>query len=359
MSEDSSISLPPLSDESIARIEQEVFDDIAEERPPSPATPAPAVSRPRRRRWAVGLGIAAAFVGGAVIAPPLLSGITSSSMTMSDVGSARDSSAEWADAVVPAVGVPDSVGLTSDGRVTTTTGGAETPDRDIITTGQIILRVADVSAAVDTLTALAEEHDGYIESSDVGLDSGDPVEGTAGSTRSQGSGWLSIRIPSADLSAVTKAIGDAGQVLHSSISHEDVTSTAVDLRARVAAAEASVQRLTELMTKSGSVSDLITAESALNERQAQLESYQQELKNLDQRVAMSTVRVQLTKQASVSQADPAGFGDGLLAGWNGLIIALNALVVTVGFLLPWLAIAGIVLLAVWLIRRRVRKTRVP
>jgi hypothetical protein len=129
----------------------------------------------------------------------------------------------------------------------------------------------------------------------------------------------------------------------------------VDLRARVDAARASVKRLTELMSKSGSVADLIAAESALSERQAQLESYEQQLKSLDEQVAMSSIRVQLTERTTATAADPAGFGDGLLAGWNGLMVSLNALVVAFGFLLPWLVPIGVILLVIWLIRRRRRR----
>jgi hypothetical protein len=150
---------------------------------------------------------------------------------------------------------------------------------------------------------------------------------------------------------VIDALDDSGDVLSSSISKQDVTSTAVDLRARVDATRASVQRLTELMSQSGSVSELIEAEVALTDRQAQLESYEQQLDMLEDQVAMSTLQVQLTRPAPQASADPAGFGDGLRAGWNGLIVSLNALVVALGFVLPWLAIAAAVLLVVWIIRR--------
>ena len=143
-------------------------------------------------------------------------------------------------------------------------------------------------------------------------------------------------------------------MLRSSISRDDVTSTAVDLRARIVSARASVERLTALMGQSGSVADLIAAESALSERQAQLESYEQQLETLDEQVALSTLSVQLTEQTTAAEADPAGFGDGLLAGRNGLIASMNGLVVALGFLLPWLGIAALVLLAVWFIRRRRR-----
>lgn len=38
-------------------------------------------------------------------------------------------------------------------------------------------------------------------------------------------------------------------------------------------------------------------------------------------------------------------------------MSLNALVIAVGFLLPWLAVAGVAVLIVWLIRRARRNRR--
>src|SRR5690606_35618638 len=116
----------------------------------------------------------------------------------------------------------------------------------------------------------------------------------------------------------------------------------------------SVDRLRELMAETGSLSELIDAEVALTERQAELESYQQQLAALEDQIALAALDVDVVPRGSAVSADPAGFGDGLLAGWNGLIVSLNALVIALGFLLPWLAIAGVVILLVWVLRRRRR-----
>ncbi len=56
-------------------------------------------------------------------------------------------------------------------------------------------------------------------------------------------------------------------------------------------------------------------------------------------------------------ADPAGFGDGLAAGWNGLVATLNGIVIAIGFLLPWLAVAAVAALIVWGVVRLVRGRR--
>jgi hypothetical protein len=56
-------------------------------------------------------------------------------------------------------------------------------------------------------------------------------------------------------------------------------------------------------------------------------------------------------------ADPAGFGDGLAAGWNGLVATLNGVVVALGFLLPWLVVLGAAAVLAWWITRALRRRR--
>ncbi|WP_309129394.1 DUF4349 domain-containing protein [Microbacterium sp.] len=354
MSDTKGIELPPLSDERLTAIERDVLAAIAEE---------PRRSAPPRRRgrvWATALGVAAAFAAGALITPSVLdavqgvrgaSGTAATSEVAPETGDMAGGGVSGADGLMGADA--DVATDSSEGSV------AEPGTREIITTAQVELRVTDVQRAADGIAALAAEHGGFVESADIGASRGAEDASVPAPPRQPGTAWISIRIAADDLDEVIAALGDDGEVIRSSISRQDVTSTAVDLRARVDASRASVARLTELMAKSGSVADLIAAETALSERQAQLESYEQELKRLDEQVSLSTVTVQLTERTEAAEADPAGFADGLLAGWNGLVSALNGLVIAVGFLLPWLAIASVVVLIVWLVRRRRRASRAP
>jgi hypothetical protein len=339
--------LPELSDDAIARIESAVFDEIASERPPTRVVER---ARARRRGWLTGAGIAAAFIVGVLVTPPILSSVENSGSYTAVGGAPVDGSA----VDTSGVSSDSAPGAVPDSSLQSTESGAS---REIIATADASVEVKDVADAVAEITALAEAHGGYTESTDIGksafvYDDGDSTQ-TDG-----GYGWISIRVPSADLTTVIDELADSGKVLSSSVSKQDVTATSIDLKARVGSLTASVQRLTELMSQSATVSELIEAETALSDRQAELESYQQQLKALEDQVAMSTLQVQLTSAAAPS-ADPAGFGDGLSAGWKGLIISLNALVIALGFVIPWLAVAGLIVLIVWLIRRARRRRREP
>lgn len=352
--------LPELSDEAIARIESRVFAEIRTEPAPLHVAPVRSRSRVRRRRWLTGVGVAAAFAAGVLVTPPILGLVGSGSvMSTADGTSSNDGAAPASGVAVPDQSAESA--RTGDVDMSAESGNQVSADavdssREIIASANATLQVKDIANAADAIAALAEEHGGYVESTEIGQ--AVSVDGTSEPLPADsGYGWVSIRIPSADLPAVIAALEDSGEVLSSSISRQDVTSVAVDLRARVDATRASVQRLTELMAQSGSVSELIEAEVALTDRQAQLESYEQQLASLEDQVAMSSLQVQLTRTSAPTTADPAGFGDGLLAGWNGLIVSLNALVIAVGFILPWAAIAAVILLVVWLIRRARRSNR--
>lgn len=350
MNDTSTEPLPELTDAAVERIERAVFEDIAAELPRQ--SPAEKRGRVRRRRWLTGTGIAAAFVIGVLITPPILTAVGGSATSSADgegVTVVEDARSGAVDQSAPSA-------LTESAESGAVAGDVAAGDREIIATANATVEVKDVSDAAVAIGALAESHGGYVESTEIG---GTPAVDASSDPVAADSeyGWISIRVPSADLPAVIDELTESGEVLSSSIAQQDVTSTAIDLRARIDATRASVQRLSELMSQTGTVAELIEAEVALTDRQAQLESYEQQLASLEDQVAMSSLSVQLTRTAAPTTADPAGFSDGLVAGWNGLVVSLNALVVSVGFLLPWLAVAGLVVLIIWGVRRARRGRR--
>ncbi len=358
-------ALPELSGETIARMERAVFAEIAQDG--RPARPARTTAQRRRRRWLTGGGIAAAFLVGVLVTPPILNAVGGSAVSTADGWSTSGGSVADSSSSLPQRSAELAPGAQPGDPATAESGDAALSgavavegDREIIATAQATVQVKSIPDAAAQISDLASEHGGYVESTEVGKALGVEGESDAASAPADsGYGSITIRVPSADLTEVIAALDDTGEVISSSTAQQDVTAVAIDLQARVDSTRASVERLTQLMAQSGSVSELIEAEVALTDRQAQLESYEQQLAALDDQVAMSSLQVQLTRAAAPTTAEPSGFGDGLLAGWNGLVVSLNALVIALGFLLPWLAVAAVVILVVWLIRRARRRARRP
>lgn len=359
------VTLPELSRERVDEIEEALFSEIARDRTRQ------AARRTRRSRlWIAGGAAAAVVAVAAVIAPSVGS-------LVSGTGGASESSA-----IAPAAPAEDAgggmdSGVALDSREAAP-GSAEqesadqsiagdfAADRDIITTASATVSVDDVEAAARAIGESAIARGGYVESMSVGTDGTvrpiDPMTGgTVDSTMPYPSppdgAWVTVRVPADELSAVVDELADTGEVTATSINRQDVTEQTVDLEARIEAAQASVDRLTDLMAQAQNVADLIAAESALSERQALLESYQQQLEMLESQVSMSTLTVTIVPEVETVEADPAGFADGLVAGWNGLVATLNGIVVALGFLLPWLLVAGVAAFIVWGIVRLARGRR--
>lgn len=345
--------LPPLSDEAVDRIEEAVFAQIAEERDAAAARPAAARAHARRRGWLTAGGVAAAFAVGVLVTPPILNA-TGSFSTASSGSAASPEPYHAASGTVPGAESAKDLAASSAGGSSSSANTA----RDVIRTGSATVQVDDVRKAADALAALAAKHGGFVESQQIGS-AQTPLTTDGGIVPPPtGDGWVTLRVPAADLDAVMDALRTQGTVLATSIGTNDVTTATTDLHAQIDSLTASVTRLTQLMSQATSVADLLTAETALTDRQTQLQSAQQQLKDLESQVAMSSVQVTLVREAPAA-ADPAGFGDGLAAGWKGLIVSLNALVIALGFLLPWLALALVVALIVWgIVRaRRARRAR--
>ncbi len=70
---------------------------------------------------------------------------------------------------------------------------------------------------------------------------------------------------------------------------------------------------------------------------------------LNDQVSMSTIDLSLTTEPVVIVVvddTPETFWDGLVSGWNALVTFVSVALVIVGVLLPWAALAGLIVVAV-------------
>ncbi len=359
--------LPALEENRIEAIESALFADIARERREVSARTAAESARGRRRRrsaWLASGAAAAVLVVAVAIAPQL---------TGSSAGSGAVAPAAEPGLAFDAPGIDDGRIFTESEGGSTTDESAAIPgarsidgtgaadgdgaEREVVASASATILVEDPRRAADEIGDRATAAGGYVESVSVGGASPASSTDPAIWPPVSGDGWIAVRVPADVLSEVLDGLGEVGDIESSQVARDDVTSQAIDLRARVQSGQASVDRLTGLLAEAGSVADLIAAESALAERQADLESLQQQLAALDSQVAMSSLTVRLTAPPAAVDADPAGFGDGLTAGVNGLVATLNGIIVALGFLLPWLGVLAVVALVVWLIVGATRRRR--
>jgi len=213
--------------------------------------------------------------------------------------------------------------------------------RDVVRTAQLTVQVADPTAATRGVRTAVAAAGGVI--------SEEQVDGTGA--------WLVVRVPAAGLDRLVDDLAATGTVLGRSGRTEDATEQVVDLDSRVATQQASVTRVRALLAQATSIGDIVSVESELARREADLDSLQRRLATLKDRVALSTLTVELRTASTPAPADPAGFGAGLGAGWSGLKVIGSGLATATGFLLPFLPLLAVAGAVVWAVRRRAGRRR--
>lgn len=231
-------------------------------------------------------------------------------------------------------------------REATTPVSPTVADRSIIRTAYISLRVDAVDTAVRQVRDLTRASQGLIVSEN--------VSGTDGDAYAS----VTVQVPAGSLDPYLEQVQALGTVDSLDVSAQDVTTQVVDLDARIDALQTSIDRLTTLLAEADRVEDLLAVETELTRRQAELDSLTAQRTYLADQVAMSTVTVSLSPVTRVADVDTPGFLSGLSSGWSALIALVGYGFTALGFLLPFLLIAGVIAIPLtWLLVRQARRRR--
>ena len=220
-------------------------------------------------------------------------------------------------------------------------------DRSIIKTSSLTIRVKNVEKSIIEAQELATQFEGRVDDSSQYKNPG---------TEDSLSANLTIRVSSANLEKALDAFKRLGDVESSSISATDVTMQKVDLDARIAALTTSIERFKQLISSATNTSDLIAAETALAERQAELDSLTAQLKYLSEQVDMSVIYLALLPNDSFSAIKPIGFIAGIEKGFVALLNAAANLTSILGYFIPWI-ITILIIVAIFKLISRIRKNR--
>jgi hypothetical protein len=219
-------------------------------------------------------------------------------------------------------------------------------DRQVIVTGWMTVTVEQPLDAADEAARIAESVGGRV----------DGRQEIAPNDYDRGSATLTLRLPADGLNETIDKLKQLGTVQEVSLNSSDVTMVTQDLDARIEALRASIDRLLALVGTATDTESLIALETAISDRQAQLESLEAERRYYSDQIALSTITLNLISPADTPATEPVTFLDGLVAGWNAFVAFFAGLIVVFGVLIPWLVLAGIIT-ALILLLIRWRKAR--
>jgi hypothetical protein len=217
----------------------------------------------------------------------------------------------------------------------------------LIRTASMRLRVEDVPAAQAEVERISREAGGYVAASSITTEAG-PTHAA-----------ITVRVPSEGLESVIDQIAALGRLLSKEMGAQEVTEEYVDLTSRRRNLEREEVRLLELLQRAGKVTDLLEVEQTLARVRGEIETISGRMRYLEDRVALSTVQVQLEgPQPKPTAGAPAwAAGDVARQAMRSLIgtgRGLATMAIWIALYTPvWLPALLVIL---WLVRRSVRQT---
>jgi hypothetical protein len=177
------------------------------------------------------------------------------------------------------------------------------------------------------------------------------------STEGGDSGSFTVRVPAANFDKVTVQLSQLGTVDSSASQGQDVTAQFVDLKAHMKIYLSRRKVLFGLMAKATTIGQSLTLQNELDQVQLKIDQITGQINYINKQVAESTIKVDLHERgAAVAQSPDTVDNPSLGHAWDravqGLLNVIAATLVGLGYLIPLLIIAGIVLVIVRLVRRR-------
>ncbi|TDW91559.1 DUF4349 domain-containing protein [Kribbella sp. VKM Ac-2566] len=230
-------------------------------------------------------------------------------------------------------------------------GGNEQPaiTRAIIKSGSLAVEGDDVSGMRQKAVAAIGSLEGQVASEDTGSDSDGKI------TRSN----LVLKVPTKSFETAIQRLSDLGKRTQIHQESTDVTEQVVDVASRIESQRASLDRMRALMAKANTIGEIVSVESELTRREADLESLLAKQKNLALQTDLATLTLTLTEKgkppAITEPKEDKGFVAGLKSGWNAFTAAFTSIATAVGALLPFLVLLAIILVPLWLFRSKLRR----
>ena len=213
------------------------------------------------------------YYGGGAVPPPAPASAPGFWSTITEHGSSTTSQGAYRDkayeAAMPAA--PEDI------------SGSDI-ERKIVRNGYIVLEVNDITVALNGVTALAKDMDGYVVSSNKSGDQDITY------------GQISIRVPSDRFDEAFDRLRQlAVNVPNENTNSQDVTEEYIDLQAQLRNREATEAQYLELLKKAEKVEDILAIQRELSNVRGEIEQLKGRIQYIDRTSDMALIDVNLQK----------------------------------------------------------------
>ena len=213
--------------------------------------------------------------------------------------------------------------------------------RKIIKTYRIRMETLEYDVAAALITSAAESFGGYIsEATQEGVSS-------TSSSYTTRSATYTVRVPAERADAYIEHISGDCNVLSSSLATQDVTDSYYGYQARLDSLIVQEERLTAMMEKAQTLSELLTLEDKLSDVRAEINGINSSLQLMDKSVTYSYVYVTLKEVKEYQEPEEESYfsrlGGSFVGAFESFVTVVGEIFIAFVWMLPYLLIAAVVL----------------
>jgi uncharacterized protein DUF4349 len=220
--------------------------------------------------------------------------------------------------------------------------------RAIIKTGSLTVEADNVDAKRQQAITIITGLKGQVASEDSGSNGDGRITNAN----------LVLKVPTASYETAIQRLSELGKRLQIHQESNDVTEQVVDVESRIESQRASLERMRTLLSKANTIGEIVSVETELTRREADLESLLAKQKNLALQTELATLALTLTEKGKppvVAKEPDRGFVAGLKGGWNAFTATFGALATAIGAILPFVVLLALIVVPLWLLRHRLRR----
>ncbi|MFQ6087554.1 MAG: DUF4349 domain-containing protein [Candidatus Methanofastidiosia archaeon] len=211
-------------------------------------------------------------------------------------------------------------------------------ERKIIRDGYISIEVESFDRASQRISEIAINAGGFVS------DTSMTVSETGGK-----SGYVVVRVPEERFFSVISKLEEIGEVKMKQSSGRDVTEEYINLDARLNNLKKQEERYLEILNMAKTVDEVLKVENQLSRIRGEIESLQGRMNYLEDRIKLATLQVYLSEEEIVTHT--WGIWDAINRAIEAFMATIRGIIVITGYLLPLLAVFGLLVLVLKLVRR--------
>ncbi len=227
-------------------------------------------------------------------------------------------------------------------------------ERKLIRTVTMRLETKNFDVLIPSIENQVTACGGYLESSSIG--------GNGYSTKSNRSATIVCRVPADSLDGFLDGIGENCIITSKSESASDVTLSYVDMESRIEVLESEKKALESILADAKDISSILEIRSRLTEVISSLESYNSQLRAMENQVSYSTVTISVYEVEIYTEITEKGYfeeiGDGLADTFASIAEGAREISIFIIVNLPYMLIFALVVgLIVFILIRSGKKRK--